>query len=50
MDRLRRKLKAVIVLGGQVRKTALSVAVNRAIMDLPIDTEKTVLDLWHDQF
>lgn len=49
IDRLRRDLSAVVILGGLVRKTELSTAVNRAIMDLPVDSEHTVLDLWHDE-
>lgn len=49
IDRLRRDLRAVVILGGRVRKTELSTAVNRAIMDLPVNSEQTVLDLWHGE-
>ncbi len=46
-ERLRRDLRAVVILGGLVRQTELTTAVDRAIMDLPIDNNMTVLDLWH---
>jgi len=43
-------VRAVVLLAGSVRATNLRKATSRFIMDLPIDTHKTILDCWHDHF
>jgi len=42
-------LRAIVLLGGMVRPTQLSQAIRRSILDLPIDSERSLIDLWHDE-
>jgi len=42
-------IRAVVLLAGAVRATALRKATDRFIMDLPVTAQKTVLDCWHEQ-
>ena len=41
-----RRLKAVILLGGKVRQTSLGAALDRSVLDLPLDVHGTVLNHW----
>ena len=41
-----RRLKAVILLGGKVRQTSLGAALDRSVLDLPLDSHGTVLNHW----
>src|SRR5215468_8102731 len=43
------KLKAVVLLGGTVRPTGLSAAIERSLLELPITSNRSLLDLWCDQ-
>jgi len=43
-----KNLKAIILLGGAVRSTALSEAIERSVLDLPIDRNTSILDRWFD--
>ena len=49
VDRIGRKLRALVLLGGAVRPTPLSTAVVRSVLDLPIAENHTVLKQWHSQ-
>ena len=40
---------AVVLLAGQVRPTDLCAALQRSLLDLPVDAERTVLDVWRRQ-
>lgn len=42
------RLKGVILLGGSLRPTPLAKAVGRSILDLPVETNTSVLELWCD--
>ena len=42
-------IRAVVLLAGQVHPTELCVALQRSLLDLPIDAERTVLDIWRQQ-
>lgn len=42
------RLRALILLGGTVRPTALSSNIGRAVLDLPITQDQTLLQLWLD--
>jgi len=44
-----RKLRGVVLLGGTVRGTALRTAIGRSVMDLPVETGRTLLDDWREQ-
>lgn len=41
-----RRLKAVILLGGKVRQTSLGAALDRSVLDLPLDANGTLLNHW----
>src|SRR5438045_288088 len=43
------KLAAVILLGGSVRATKLSQVIERSVLDLPVEQEKSLLGYWHAQ-
>ncbi len=43
------KLRAVVLLGGTVRPTGLSAAIGRSVLELPITSGRSLLDLWCDQ-
>jgi len=45
-DRVTGDLQAVILLAGKVRPSPLSARIGRSILDLPLDAERTLLDLW----
>lgn len=40
------RLKAVVLLGGQLRPSPLIQAVSRSVLDLPVSEEKTLLNHW----
>jgi N-acetylglucosaminyldiphosphoundecaprenol N-acetyl-beta-D-mannosaminyltransferase len=40
------QLKAVVLLGGQLRPSPLMQAVDRSVLDLPVSEEKTLLNHW----
>lgn len=42
-------IRAVVLLAGSVRATALRKATDRFVMDLPVTAQKTILDCWHEQ-
>lgn len=42
------RLRALILLGGTVRPTGLSAAIERSILELPITAGRSLLDLWCD--
>jgi hypothetical protein len=42
-------LRAVVLLSGQVRSTDLTQKLRRNVLDLPIDQDLTVLDLWQQE-
>jgi hypothetical protein len=42
------RVRAVVLLAGSVRSTNLRKATDRFVMDLPLDTHKSILDSWHD--
>lgn len=44
-----RRLKSVILLGGKVRQTSLGAALDRSVLDLPLDGEGTILNHWVSQ-
>ena len=44
-----RALSAVVLLAGSVRPNDLSLAIDRSLLDLPIDNDQTVLSLWQQQ-
>lgn len=44
-----RKLRAVVLLGGAVRATALRNAIGRSVVDLPIERGRTLLGRWREQ-
>ncbi len=46
---VRNNLRAMILLSGSVRPTRLGQAIQRSILDLPIDDNNTVLDNWHHE-
>jgi hypothetical protein len=43
------RLRALVLLGGSVRPSALSRALNRSMLDLPVDSEVSVLGRWIDE-
>ena len=43
------RLKALILLGGSLRPTPLAKAVGRSTLDLPVEPDVSVLQLWRDQ-
>lgn len=43
------RLRAVVVLAGSVRPTRLRRAAGRFVLELPVDSQRTVLDCWHEQ-
>lgn len=47
-ERLRR-LRAVVLLGGSVRAGRLSAGIGRSALDLPVEKNRCVLDLWQTQ-
>ncbi|MGC4031238.1 MAG: WecB/TagA/CpsF family glycosyltransferase [Tepidisphaeraceae bacterium] len=40
------RLKAVILLGGKVRQTSLGTALERSVLDLPLEQDSSILDNW----
>ncbi len=42
------RLAGVVLLGGTVRSTPLSAAIDRSILELPIAPGRSLLDLWYD--
>jgi N-acetylglucosaminyldiphosphoundecaprenol N-acetyl-beta-D-mannosaminyltransferase len=44
-----KRLKAVILLGGKMRESPLSVAIRRSRLDLPLDENTTILNHWLNQ-
>ena len=44
-----RRLRALVLLGGSVRPTALGVSTCRSVLDLPLDANGSVLTGWLDQ-
>ena len=40
------RLKALVLLGGQVRPTNLSISIGRSLLDLPVDENGSVLNHW----
>lgn len=42
------RLRALVLLGGTVRPTGLSAAIDRSILELPITAGRSLLDLWCD--
>ncbi len=44
-----KRLKAVILLGGKVRESPLSIAIGRSRLDLPLDENGTILNHWLSQ-
>jgi hypothetical protein len=40
------RLQAIVLLGGTVRATDFSNAIGRSIVDLPVESKKTILDSW----
>jgi hypothetical protein len=42
------RLRAIVLLGGTVRPTGLSAAIDRSILELPITAGRSLLDLWCD--
>ena len=40
------RLKSVILLGGRVRETPLTLSINRSLLDLPLDDSNTLLSHW----
>jgi mannose-1-phosphate guanylyltransferase len=47
-DRLHR-LRAVILLDGTVRRTNLTAALDRSLLELPLQHDRILLDLWRDE-
>ena len=43
---IRERLRAVVLLGGGVRATSLSAAIGRSVLDLPVEDDRSILDLW----
>lgn len=41
--------RALVLLGGKVRTTGLGAASQRSLLDLPVDEDRTVLDVWLDR-
>jgi exopolysaccharide biosynthesis WecB/TagA/CpsF family protein len=44
-----RHIKAVILLGGSVRPTKLTAAIERSILDLPLEDGRSILSHWQDE-
>jgi hypothetical protein len=44
-----KRLRSVILLGGKVRESPLSIAINRSRLDLPLDETGTILNHWLTQ-
>jgi hypothetical protein len=44
-----RKLKAILLLGGSLRPSALAAAIDRSVLDLPVEAGCTVLGAWKKQ-
>lgn len=42
-------LRAVVLLGGTVRPTALRKMVGRFVLELPVDGHRNILECWHEQ-
>ncbi len=42
-------VRAVVLLAGQVRRTDFVAALQRSVMDLPIDSTTTAMDVWREQ-
>src|SRR5215212_1390051 len=42
------RLRAVILLDGTVRRSAFAEAIDRSLLELPICSERIVLDLWRE--
>ena len=42
------RLRAIVLLGGTVRPTGLSAAIDRSVLELPITAGRSLLDLWCD--
>jgi hypothetical protein len=47
--RLLRRVRALVLLGGSLRPSLLSAATGRAVLDLPLSADKTLLEEWRDQ-
>jgi len=47
MNSLQAQFRDVVLLGGLVRPTPLSKSIDRSVLDLPIDGQRSVFDLWH---
>src|SRR5688572_30136974 len=43
-----RHLRAVVLLDGSVRKTPLTDAIGRSLLELPVERDRTLLDLWRN--
>jgi N-acetylglucosaminyldiphosphoundecaprenol N-acetyl-beta-D-mannosaminyltransferase len=41
-----RRIRGLVLLGGSVRSTELTAAINRSVLDLPLDDGATLLDHW----
>jgi N-acetylglucosaminyldiphosphoundecaprenol N-acetyl-beta-D-mannosaminyltransferase len=48
-ERSLKKLRALVLLGGSVRPTALGLATGRSVLDLPLDDDGSVFTGWLDQ-
>ncbi|MBC7782240.1 MAG: WecB/TagA/CpsF family glycosyltransferase [Burkholderiales bacterium] len=49
MARGLKRLKAIILLGGKVRQSPLSLAIGRSVLDLPLDENGSILNHWASQ-
>ncbi len=49
MARGLKKLKAIILLGGRVRQSPLSLSIGRSVLDLPLDENGSILNHWASQ-
>lgn len=45
-DQIYPRLRAMILLGGSVRPSPLSAATGRSVLDLPLDTNESILNFW----
>src|SRR5436305_11633771 len=41
--------RALVLLSGSVRSVGLGASAQRSLLDLPVDSGRTVLDLWREQ-
>jgi len=48
LDRLR-CLRGVVLLDGAVRRTDFTAAIDRSLLELPLQHDRTLLDLWRDE-